>query len=108
MPLIFLQLFAIFVLTQRTIVRYTSSIKKNKHTNGKEENEMKKYKIYFRINEYLMINDYEEIKGDLDSRVIAGKDEDDAISRLRKSLERYMKGTETRTYDLEIGSVEER
>lgn len=66
---------------------------------------MKKYKIYFRINEYLMINDYEEIKGDLDSRVIAGKDEDDAISRLRKSLERYMKGTETRTYDLEIGSV---
>jgi len=55
-----------------------------------------------------MINDYEEIKGDLDSRVIAGKDEDDAISRLRKSLERYMKGTETRTYDLEIGSVEER
>ena len=108
MPLIFLQLFAIFVLTQRTIVRYTSSIKKNKHTNRKEENEMKKYKIYFRINEYLMINDYEEIKGDLDSRVIAGKDEDDAISRLRKSLERYMKGTETRTYDLEIGSVEER
>ena len=59
---------------------------------------MKKYKIYFRINEYLMINDYEEIKGD----------EDDAISRLRKSLERYMKGTETRSYDLEIGSVEER
>ena len=108
MPLIFLQLFAIFVLTQRTIVRYTSSIKKNKHTNGKEENEMKKYKIYFRINEYLMINGYEEIKGDLDSRVIAGKDEDDAISRLRESLERYMKGTETRTYDLEIGSVEER
>ena len=37
MPLIFLQLFAIYVLTQRTIVRYTSSIKKNKHTNGKEE-----------------------------------------------------------------------
>ena len=74
----------------------------------KEENEMKKYKIYFRINEYLMINDYEEIKGDLDSRVIAGKDEDDAISKLRKSLERYMKDTETRTYDLEIGSVEER
>ena len=69
---------------------------------------MKKYKIYFRINEYLMINDYEEIKGDLDSRVITGKDEDDAISRLRKSLERYMKDTETRTYDLEIGSVEER
>ena len=69
---------------------------------------MKKYKIYFRINEYLMINDYEEIKGDLDSRVIAGKDEDDAISKLRKSLERYMKGTETRIYDLEIGSVEER
>ena len=108
MPLIFLQFFAIFVLTQRTIVRYTSSIKKNKHTNGKEENEMKKYKIYFRINEYLMINDYEEIKGDLDSRVIAGKDEDDAISKLRESLERYMKGTETRSYDLEIGSVEER
>lgn len=108
MPLIFLYFFAIFVLTQRTIVRYTSSIKKNKHTNGKEENEMKKYKIYFRINEYLMINDYEEIKGDLDSRVIAGKDEDDAISRLRESLERYMKGTETRSYDLEIGSVEER
>ena len=26
MPLIFLQLFAIYVLTQRTIVRYTSSI----------------------------------------------------------------------------------
>ena len=76
--------------------------------NGKEETEMKKYKIYFRINEYLMLNDYEEIKGDLDSRVIAGKDEDDAISRLRKSLERYMKDTETRSYDLEIGSVEER
>jgi len=74
----------------------------------KRGNEMKKYKIYFRINEYLMINDYEEIKGDLDSRVIAGKDEDDAISRLRESLERYMKGTETRSYDLEIGSVEER
>lgn len=37
MPLIFLQLFAIFVLTQRTIVRYTSSIKKNKHTNGNED-----------------------------------------------------------------------
>ena len=69
---------------------------------------MKKYKIYFRINEYLIIKGYEEIKGDIDSRVIAGKDEDDAISRLIKSLERYMKGTETRTYDLEIGSVEER
>lgn len=63
---------------------------------------MKKYKIYFRINEYLMINDYEEIKGDLDSRVIAGKDEDDAISKLRKSLERYMKGTETRIYQWEM------
>ena len=69
---------------------------------------MKKYKIYFRINEYLIERDYEEVIGDIDSRVIAGKDEDDAISRLRKSLERYMKGTETRTYDLEIGSVEER
>ena len=45
-------------------MRYTSIIKKNKHTNGKEENEMKKYKIWFRINEYLMINDYEEIKGE--------------------------------------------
>ena len=108
MPLIFLQFFAIFVLTQRTIVRYTSSINRKQMNERKRGNEMKKYKIYFRINEYLMINDYEEIKGDLDSRVIAGKDEDDAISRLRKSLERYMKGTETRTYDLEIGSVEER
>lgn len=69
---------------------------------------MKKYKIYFRIIEYLIERDYEEVIGDIDSRVIAGKDEDDAISRLRKSLERYMKDTETRTYDLEIGSVEER
>ena len=108
MPLIFLQFLAIFVLTQRTIVRYTSSINRKQTHERKRGNEMKKYKIYFRINEYLMINDYEEIKGDLDSRVIAGKDEDDAISRLRESLERYMKGTETRSYDLEIGSVEER
>ena len=36
MPLIFLQLFAIYVLTQRTIVRYTSSInrKQMSDTNG--------------------------------------------------------------------------
>lgn len=39
MPLIFLQLFAIFVLTQRTIVRYTSSInrKQMNDTNGNED-----------------------------------------------------------------------
>lgn len=36
MPLIFLQLFAIYVLTQHTIVRYTSSInrKQMNDTNG--------------------------------------------------------------------------
>lgn len=36
MPLIFLQFFAIFVLTQRTIVRYTLSInrKQMNDTNG--------------------------------------------------------------------------
>ena len=36
MPLIFLQLFAIYVLTQRTMVRYTSSInrKQMNDTNG--------------------------------------------------------------------------
>lgn len=36
MPLIFLQLFAIYVLTQRTIVRYTLSInrKQMNDTNG--------------------------------------------------------------------------
>ena len=36
MPLIFLQLFAKYVLTQRTIVRYTSSInrKQMNDTNG--------------------------------------------------------------------------
>ena len=39
----FLQI-AIFVLTQHTIVRYTSSIKKNKHTNGKEETKWKNIK----------------------------------------------------------------
>lgn len=44
MPLIFLQKNAEHALTQRTTVSYTSSIKKNKHTNGKEENEMKNIK----------------------------------------------------------------
>ena len=34
MPLIFLQKNAEHALTQRTTVSYTSSIKKNKHTNG--------------------------------------------------------------------------
>lgn len=37
MPLIFLQFFAIFVLTQRTIVRYTSSINR-KHMNDTNGN----------------------------------------------------------------------
>ena len=106
MSLIFFAIFATFVLTHAPKYAILKSTKQMNEKNG--GNEMKKYKIYFRINEYLMINDYEEIKGDLDSRVIAGKDEDDAISRLRESLERYMKGTETRSYDLEIGSVEER
>lgn len=44
MPLIFLQLFAIYVLTQRTIVRYTSSINR-KHMNdrnGKGDRKMTK------------------------------------------------------------------
>ena len=103
MPLIFLQLFAIYVLTQRTIVRYTSSIKKNKHTNGKEENEMKKYKIYFRINEYLIERDYEEVIGDIDSRIYDAESEEEAVKKLHEEIDKYL----SETLDLEICSIEE-
>ena len=90
-------------MTQRTIVRYTSSIKKNKHTNGKEENEMKKYKIYFRINEYLIERDYEEVIGDIDSRIYDAESEEEAVKKLHEEIDKYL----SETLDLEICSIEE-
>ena len=90
-------------MTQRTIVRYASSIKKNKHTNGKEENEMKKYKIYFRINEYLIERDYEEVIGDIDSRIYDAESEEEAVKKLHEEIDKYL----SETLDLEICSIEE-
>lgn len=64
---------------------------------------MKKYKIYFRINEYLIERDYEEVIGDIDSRIYDAKSEEEAVKKLHEEIDKYL----SETLDLEICSIEE-
>lgn len=64
---------------------------------------MKKYKIYFRINEYLIERDYEEVIGDIDSRIYDAESEEEAVKKLHEEIDKYL----SETLDLEICSIEE-
>lgn len=64
---------------------------------------MKKYKIYFRINEYLIERDYEEVIGDIDSRIYDAESEEEVVKKLHEEIDKYL----SETLDLEICSIEE-
>ena len=64
---------------------------------------MKKYKIYFRINEYLIERDYEEVIRDIDSRIYDAESEEEAVKKLHEEIDKYL----SETLDLEICSIEE-
>ena len=65
-----------------------------------------KYKISYRINEYLINRNYEMLIGDNDHRIITAANEDDAVSKLRNMLN--IKDTASKMYEIEILDIEER